>query len=164
MRKILKWLDSITCLIQEYILVITCVMVTALIMVGAILRYIFKTDFYGSEELILFTAFWLYFTGSMSSSRDNTHINADMVTLFTKNKKVIKSVHAISIFISLVVACLALKWGFDWISWSFRIKGKSPVFKLPNLIAQIPIVLSFFFWVIYLIRDIVKIIVEKEVK
>lgn len=164
MRKLLKWLDNVTRIIQEYILVITCILVTTLIMIGAVMRYVFKTDFYGSEELILFTAFWLYFTGSMSSSRDNTHINADMISLFTKKTGVIKAVHAVSMVISFVVACLALKWGFDWIIWSAKINGKSPVFKMPNLIAQIPIVISFLFWVIYLIRDIIKLFVQKENK
>lgn len=164
MKKILKWFDTVTCFIQEYILVLTCVIVTALIITGAIMRYIFKTDFYGSEELILFTAFWLYFIGSMSSARDNTHINADMISLFTKKQSAIKVVHVISVCVSLFVAVLALKWGVDWLLWAQKIKGKSPVFKMPNLIAQFPIVLSFFFWVLYLIRDLIKILFNKESK
>ena len=104
MKALLKLLDTITCKIQEYIMIITCVAVTVLIMVAAAMRYIFHYDFYGSEEIILFTAFWLYFTGSISSSRDDTHITANMVSMFTSNQKVIRAVEIVKSVICILIA------------------------------------------------------------
>ena len=151
----LKILDKVTNKIQEYILMITCVAVTALIIIAALMRYIFKVDFYGSEELILFIAFWLYFVGSINSSRDDTHINADMVTLFTSNQKILRAVKIFRTLLCIAITAVATKWSFDYVSWTFLTGGRSNVFKLPTIIAQFPIFLSYVCWLIYLIRDAV---------
>ena len=45
--------------------------------------------------------------------------------------------------------------------------AKSNVFKLPNVIAQIPMFISFFMWTLYVIRDLVKAVLgfkNKETK
>lgn len=160
LKRIIGFVDHISSKIQSYIIIIACILVTSFILISAILRYVFKADFYGSEELILITAFWLYFTGSASSARDNTHINADMVTLFTKNKKYIRIVSYIRLLINMAVVCCAVMWGIDWLKWSNEINGSSPVFKIPNIIAQIPIVLSFVCWLLYLIRDFILLVRE----
>lgn len=155
MKSILKMLDKATNSIWNAIMIITCVAVTALIMIAALMRYILKIDFYGSEEIILYVAFWLYFIGSISSSRDNTHINANMISLFTHNPKIIRTIEACKTVFCLMIGLLALKWSFDYICWTFATGGRSSVFKMPTIIAQFPIFLSYAFWVIYLIRDVV---------
>ena len=86
MEKLLKSIDNLTCKLQEYICIVTGVIVCFLIVVAAFMRYVLAKDFYGSEELILLTAFWLYFIGSSLAARDDTHINADMTSLFVKNE------------------------------------------------------------------------------
>ena len=56
----LKKLDNFLENIENIILIITGIAVCLLIFIGAMMRYIFKIDFYGSEEIILFISFWLY--------------------------------------------------------------------------------------------------------
>lgn len=155
MKSVLKALDRATNNLWNMIMIVTCVAVTILIMAAALMRYILKIDFYGSEEIILYVAFWLYFVGSISSSRDNTHINANMVSLFTHNQKIIRAIEICKTIFCLLIGLLALKWSFDYISWTFATGGRSSVFKMPTVIAQLPIFLSYAFWVIYLIRDVV---------
>lgn len=142
--------------IQEYILIITGVAVTILIMVAAAARYIFKTDFYGSEEITLFFAFWLYFIGSMYAAKNNSHINANMISMFVKNQTIIKTVEVVKDGITLFLTVVVSYWCFNYVSWSFGMNAKSNVFKLPNVIAQLPILLSFIAWIFYAFRDVYK--------
>lgn len=150
----MKRLGKIFDLIQEYIMIITGVAVTILILVAAAARYIFKIDFYGSEEITLFFAFWLYFIGSMYAAKNNTHINASMISMFVKNKKTIKKIEIIKDCITLFLVVIVTYWCFNYVSWSFTMNARSNVFKLPNVIAQLPILFSFIAWVFYAFRDV----------
>lgn len=152
---LIKKIDKITAKIQEQILIITGVVVCLLIFISAITRYIFKSDFYGSEEITLFFAFWLYFIGTMYAARKVTHINANMVTMLVNNPKIVKTVDLIKNIISLIVCIGVTYFCFKYVGWSVQMNARSNVFKLPNVIGQLPILLGFFMWCLYLIRDLV---------
>lgn len=151
----LKKLDLFLEKIENIILVITGIAVCLLIFIGAMMRYILKIDFYGSEEIILFIAFWLYFTGSAVAAKKNTHIDANMLTIFIKNKKILQIFSLIKNIIALFLATIVTIWCYKYVSWSAGLGAASNVFKLPNVIGQIPIFISFLIWDIYLIRDVV---------
>ena len=84
---ILKKIDGMLEWVQNWILIITGTLVGAMILVNAVCRFL-VIDWFGSEELTMFVAFWLYFTGAAAASRDRTHISADMMGLFTNNPKI----------------------------------------------------------------------------
>ena len=84
---VLKKIDHYLEMVQDWILIITGTAVGLMIIVNAAFRFL-RIDWFGSEELTLFVAFWLYFMGAACASRENTHISADMLSLFTNNVKV----------------------------------------------------------------------------
>ena len=84
----LKKMDALIEWIANWILVITGIAVCVLIFSGAVMRYVLRTDFYGSEELILVAAFWMYFIGSAMAAKHNTQIKAEMLEMFIKNPKI----------------------------------------------------------------------------
>ncbi len=152
----LKKLDDGLEFVENWILILTGIAVCVLIFISAMTRYIFKTDFYGSEELILFTAFWLYFTGSAMAAKKDTHINANMISMFVKNQKIVATFDFIKYLISLFISVIATYWCYNYVTWSIQMKAASNVFKLPVVIGQLPIFISFFLWTLYLIRDVIK--------
>lgn len=68
MVKLLRSLDRFIEKLQNWILLLTGTAITMMILVNALFRFL-KVDWFGSEELILFVAFWLYFTGSACASQ-----------------------------------------------------------------------------------------------
>ena len=57
-------------------------------MATVLLRYVFKRDLYGVDEIILAVVFWFYFFGGINGSFEDSQVRADVVgTLFKKNKK-----------------------------------------------------------------------------
>ena len=151
----IKKLDDFLEKIENWILVITGIAVCALIFVNALMRYVLKADFYGNEEIILYCAFWLYFMGSSLAAKKRTHINADMISMFSHNQTVIAAFHFVKDVVSLVMAAIATYWSFNSVLWSIEMGAKANVFKLPVVIGQFPILISFFLWTLYLIRDVI---------
>lgn len=151
---IIKKLDWALEKIQSYILVITGTAVGVMILVNAFFRVI-KFDWFGSEELTMFVAFWLYFTGAACASRENTHISADMVSLFTDNPKIRAAVDVVKTVIGVAMSAVFTYWCFNYVSWQANLGAKSSVYKLPVIINTIPILIFFALWTLYLIRDLV---------
>lgn len=152
----LKKIDDLLETCENWIMVVTGITVCLLIFISAMMRYIIKVDFYGYEEIVLFCAFWLYFMGSSVAAKKGTHINANMMSMFCHNRKILASSELLKTLVSLVVCVVATVWCWNYVLWSFQMGAKSNVFKLPNVIAQIPMFISFFLWMLYLIRDILK--------
>lgn len=151
---ILKKLDSMLQWVQDWILIITGTAVGLMILVNALFRFL-RIDWFGSEELTLFVAFWLYFTGAAYASRENTHISADMLSLFTSNVKVRAVADIVKNTIGAVMAAVFTYWCFNYVSWQANLGAKSAVYKLPIIISTIPILICFLLWTLYLVRDLV---------
>ena len=140
--------------VQDWILIITGTAVGLMILVNALFRFL-RIDWFGSEELTLFVAFWLYFTGAAYASRENTHISADMLSLFTSNVKVRAIADIVKNTIGAVMAAVFTYWCFNYVSWQADLGAKSAVYKLPIIISTIPIFICFLLWTLYLARDLV---------
>ncbi len=151
----LRKLDDFVEWISNWILVITGIGVCGLIFAGAFMRYVLKTDFYGSEELILLCAFWLYFFGSAMASKHDTQIKAEMLGLFVHNPKALWIANIITHAINLLMCCIASVWSFQYLKWNIDMHMKSNVFKFPTFYAVIPVVISFVLWTLYCVRDLV---------
>lgn len=152
----LKRADHVIYKIQEYICIITSVLITSLIVIAAIMRYILGINFGGSEELVLFAAFWFYFTGSSLAYRDDEHINADMTSLLFKNEKAKKRMAVVKYAVSMVIAIVATAWAFQFVSWSFELWPTTPIYKLPLALSRLSIIVSFILMSIYVLIHLIK--------
>lgn len=153
MLKILSVIDKGLQVIYDHIMMITGAAVTLLILAGAFMRYVLKIDFRGSEEIILMFGYWLYFIGSISAARNCSHLNANMVTVFTSNQRVIRVFNLIRDVLALAICALAINWCWKYWSWTWGLKPVTSVRKIPYFIQQFPMCLSFLMWGIYLVRD-----------
>ncbi len=155
--KLLKKLDGMLEWVQNWILIITGTAVGIMILVNAVFRLL-RIDWFGSEELTLFVAFWLYFMGAACASRENTHISADMLSLFSDSPKVRAIADIVKNVIGGAMSALFTYWCFNYVVWQANMGAKSAVYKLPVIIATTPILICFFLWTLYLIRDLVNAI------
>lgn len=152
----LKRADHVIFKIQEYICIITSVLITSLIVIAAIMRYILGINFGGSEELVLFAAFWFYFTGSSLAYRDDAHINADMTSLLFKSEKAKKRMAVVKYAVSMVIAIVATAWAFQFVSWSFELWPTTPIYKLPLALSRLSIIISFILMSIYVLIHLIR--------
>ncbi len=158
--KMLAKLDRGMQVAYDFIMMVTGCAVAVIIIISAFLRYILKIDFYGSEEYILLAGFWLYFTGSMSAARDKSHLSADMINVFTDNRKVISLMAIIRDILSLAICCLAISWSWDYFRWQWGLNPVTSVHRIPKTLQQFPMFFSFVIWAFYLVRDSIKAVMS----
>lgn len=154
MKVLLKKIDRLCELFEEYILLITGTAVTMMILVNAAFR-ILEIDWFGAEELTLIVGVWLYFIGSIGAGRDNIHISGDMLNMFVKNHHVTYWFNALRDLISLVMAGTFTVWTVEFVAWQFKLGAQTAVYKLPNVISLIPVPVFFMFWTVYLLRNLI---------
>lgn len=139
-----------------------CVVV---IFVGAACRYIFHYNFNTTEEWALLAAFWLYFIGFALASREDSNINAELVSSFVKNNSVKWVLAIIKYAISLGVSLVATYWCFKYMQRGFELMPRTSVLKAPMVIIYIPVFISFLLTDIYMVKHMIaRINLGKEIK
>lgn len=85
--KTLKKINDGFIKVSEYVAFVLSAIVCAMIVWWAFKRYVFASEFYGAEELILAIAFWMYFIGAYIATHEDSHISADLFTGMLKTQK-----------------------------------------------------------------------------
>lgn len=135
--------------IQKFIMATTSITIVAMIVIGVVTRYIFKIDFYGSEEIILMLSFWLYFMGAAQGSRDGSQISADILNSYIKSEGKRRIARLVKDFITFCICALVTSWTIQFIAWDLQMNPKSAVFRLPMLIPHTAVCLGFILMTLY---------------
>lgn len=134
---------------QAVILYLCCVFITLTIFMTVIMRYIFKTDLYGVEEIILVIAFWLYFIGGANGSMEDSHIKADILDVAIKKDGLKYTLKCVAKVIESIVLIVFTKMSLDLVILNFHRMPKTPGLKIPYIITQSSIALGFLLMALY---------------
>lgn len=143
---------------QKGVMIFTNIAVTLIICLSVILRYIFKSDLYGIEEIVVMVAFWLYFMGSSYGSFEKSQISADILQLYLKTEKSKQIANLVTSFLTTALGLLVNYWAIQYFIWGWAMDARSPIYRLPMLIPQSAVLLGFtlmsLYNIIYLINDV----------
>nr|WP_263327067.1 TRAP transporter small permease [Neobacillus sp. Marseille-Q6967] len=140
-----RWLTKI----QKWLMILSSLGIVVILTVIVLLRYVFKEDLQGIEELLLLPAFWLYFMGASYASYENSHISADMSNDFIKNKRVRYIVNLVALLITFVSSVFFLVWSSNQFFWSLSSKGATAIWGIPLYIVYSSVLISFILIVLY---------------
>lgn len=142
----------------KYIMILCSVASTSCIIYSVVLRYIFKKNFYGSDEIILMFAFWLYFMGAVYGSYENSHIKADLMNVYVKNIRIKDFIALIAQVIMIVVNVVLITWAWDYFLWGLEKMPLTTGLKIPLVIPQSAVffglLLMGFYHIVHFIRNI----------
>ena len=152
----LKRLNRGFLIFNEYFFVIDSVAICLLILVNALLRYIFKAELYGSNDIVLLCAAWLYYLGSAVATYSDEHIAADMIhnSLKTERARCIHDI--IRMFLCLAMYILVTVWVYQYFGFVVAKHQTTSMLKIPTWTSVLSLVISFTLSVIYTIANIVK--------
>ncbi len=149
--------------VQQIILIICSIAAVSIIVLAVVMRYIFGTDLYGMEEIIVIVAFWLYFIGGAYGSYEKSHIKADIISVYVKNEKIKVILAVITGAIETIVSAVLTHWGYGYFMWGIEKGAKSPGLKIPLVFSQSVIFFGLFLMTFYfLIYFIDAIIIAKN--
>lgn len=141
--------------IMRIAMVICSAATTGCILVAVVMRYILKSNFYGSDEIILVFAFWLYFMGAAYGSYENSHIKADLLNMYIKNMHYKDMLNLIAQMLTVFVNVVLMVWACQFMLWAWEKNPLTTALKIPILIPRsaifIGLALMLFYHVYYLI-------------
>jgi TRAP-type C4-dicarboxylate transport system permease small subunit len=128
--------------VLRFIMISMSLTVAVVIGVAAALRYVFKMDMYGIEDFIIVFAYWLYFSGGAYGAFENSHITADILTVYMKNQKLKRGIICFSSLCTVLLSGLFAYWGWLMFSWQLAKGGATPVWRIPLYVPQSAITLG----------------------
>jgi len=143
--------------IQEYILLICGIANVIIIGIEVVLRYFFRVDLLGYEEIVIISAMWLYFLGGSYTTYKKNHIKAEVVSLFL-NERSQKIVALLVSIITMFVTIMFALWSFDFFRWALEKKAITTGLKIPLLLPQSALFFGYsmmaFYSLVYAIEDV----------
>lgn len=146
------------CLI-EWLMIICSVGCSGVIIISTIMRYFLTKNWYGSDEIILIFAFWLYFMGAAYGSYENSHIKADIVASLAKNIRRKDLLSLLAQAVLVIVNFVLITWAIPYLTDAIVRMPSTTALSIPLFIPKIAILLGLvlmeFYHVYYLIKNFV---------
>jgi TRAP-type C4-dicarboxylate transport system permease small subunit len=141
--------------LQQIVMVVTSIAIVVLVLVQVALRYLFMMPLMGVEELACLCGFWFYFIGAANGSRERSHIKADLLAVFIKNKRALYWTQSAVWLILIVLSACFVEWTVGYFRWSLKSLERSPALSIPMVYAQVSMVVSavlmlFYFFIEFL--------------
>lgn len=141
----------------SFIMLSTACFVVLMVGTSAIMRYLFHKDIYGVEELTTIAAFWMYFAGAVYASKEGTHISAEMIGVFTSNKRIIYWTAVVRHVITFLLCAIYAWWGWEFLEWGFVSGGKTNLWQIPLYVGQCSVFFGLACMLVYFGRDCITI-------
>lgn len=162
LNKLLDFRGSLLWRLLEFIekaaMVVCGAGITALLCYETIIRYLFRMPLYSYEEVATIFSVWLYFIGSAYSFSKRTAIQADMASLFLKEKG--QRINALIVdLLSAAISVVLSVWSFQFIGWALEKNALTTGLKIPVVVSQMSICVGYtlmaFYSVVYFLENAV---------
>jgi TRAP-type C4-dicarboxylate transport system permease small subunit len=153
-----KWLLSI----ERFVMVFGCIAIVLTIAGGVVCRYILHINFAGSDELLVIMALWLYYIGGLYGNYEDSHIKADVLSVFIKKDTALYIINVIIKAISLITSIYIAVWAFQYLQFCLKIGGVTPVYKLPMLCSRLALIVGYMAPPIYNIYHLIIAVISKK--
>lgn len=150
----LRLLRSITDNALDKILIILMSIISLLVFVQVLLRYIFHAPLMGIEELLLFPTSWLFMLGAVRASSEKTQIVARVLEIFSKSPRFISGIRVIASVMSTIVLLWLFRWGYDYFKYLMRVHKESPVLYIPTIFYEIMVFIALALMIIFTLVEL----------
>ncbi|QTX32266.1 TRAP transporter small permease [Aminithiophilus ramosus] len=147
-------------LFQKAILILSSLFVALIMCAQVLMRYVFKSDLYGMEEIIVIVAFWLYFMGSSYGVYEKSHVRADIIPQLLSEKP--RRILSLAVQATMTALCLLFSWwGLDFIGYSLQEMPRTLIWAIPLAVGQSSVLAGYlimsFYSVVYLAEEFLEI-------
>lgn len=142
--------------IQEIILFSLSIGVLAVLGLVVLMRYVFHTDVFAFDEIVLVIAYWMYFLGSGYALYEGTHVKADVLEAFVP-RRIKLALRSLVGLIQVVLGIIYIGWAWEMIVYSWTEMPKTIVWEIPIAFPQTSVFIGFilmtFYSLVYCLED-----------
>lgn len=126
-----------------------------------LLRYVFKMNLFGMDEIILCFVFWFYFFGGVNGSMEDSHIRADVIGTFIKNPNILWGLRLVTRIIEIAVQVFLIWLSVELFLTNCRRMPVTQGLKIPYIVPQFAIVVGFILMFLYNVAHLLYSIAHK---
>ena len=126
----------------------------------------FRADLFGYEDILVVCSMWLYFLGASYAMYKKSHIDADMVGIFVKSKKIQKG---IKLFVSLFTTSVAIAltiYAYEFFVWTLSKNATTTSLRIPLVYSQSALFFGYlilaFYSLVYFMEDVIYTFTKRE--
>ena len=146
---------------ERFLLWTSSVIIILVITIAVIMRYVFNSDFFGSEEILKLFAVWMYFIGGSYGSYENSHITADILSVFVKSPKVMRMINIFIATLSLVISLFFIDWAFQYWEQVQLLGGTTSGLKIPLPIYKFAPVAAYILMAVFGLYHLVNLVIKR---
>ena len=158
--KIFRFLWYSLVYLQRIFMLISGCIITLLVFIEVMLRYVFGSPLFGVEELIVLIAMWIYFIGASYGAYERSHIKAELIHTWVKSPKKVALVRSINSGITFILSLIMISWTYPFFIWSITQGGKSQALLLPMYYFQSAIFVGAILMSLYFFTEFVDQILQ----
>ena len=155
MKKFFLFIWNALVYLQRWFLIIAGCLITVLVFIEVMLRYVFESPLFGIEELIVFIAMWLYFIGAALGAHDRSHIKADVIHVWVKSPRGMAIIHTINSVITVTLSAIMASWCYDYFLFGIQKGGQSPALRIPLVLPQSAVFVGAILMTLYFFVELV---------
>lgn len=127
---------------EKAVMIVCGTGITILLCIETLIRYFFRMPLYSYEEIATIFCVWLYFVGSSCSFANQSAIQADMASLFLKEKG--QRLNSLIVhFLSAAIGMVLSVWSFQFIAWAIDKGAITTGLKIPMAVSQVSICVGY---------------------
>lgn len=124
--------------------VLANVIVLLAITATVLFRYVFKTSLFGTDEIIIMVAYWLYFIGGAYATATDGHIKADLISAFIHNQRFVYAARFVAKAVELVVTVAFCRWAFRYFLYTgIDLWPTTAGLHIPHIYMMMPIFIGY---------------------
>lgn len=134
--------------LQRIILVVSSIFVVLIMCAVVLLRYVFKSDLFGIEEIVVIAAFWLYLIGSSYGVYEKSHVTADIIPQLLSPG--MQKILTLVIHITMFVLCVIFSWwAIGMVGYSIQEMPRTTGLRIPIFLSQSSVLVGYLLMTFY---------------
>lgn len=128
---------------QRTVLMVCNLAIVIIVVSAVVMRYALELDFFGSEEILMIFAHWLYFIGAAHGSFENSHVEADFIQDWLGGTRTAAVLAWARDIIEIGVLLVLTYWAFLFVSFAVERWPVSSGWGIPLLVPQSAVLTGF---------------------
>jgi len=146
--------------LQKIFMLVAGSIITLLVFIEVVLRYVLGSPLFGVEELICLIAMWLYFIGASYGAYERSHIKAELIHIWFKKPRTYKLIKAISSLITFFLSIIMISWTYPYFIWGITKGETSQALLIPMVLSQSAIFVGAILMSFYFLTELIDYILQ----
>lgn len=144
--------------LQKGVIIASSIFLVALVFTEVMLRYVFKAPIFGTDELAIMVAVWVYFIGVAHCTYTRSHIEGGLVSIISQKKLFADSVRLVVLLLTLACCVVFTLMSYEWCLWTIENEVTTTSLLLPTIYGEVAILIGAILMDVYFAIEVAEVV------